>query len=83
MIQVNMEKALKSAHNARREARSKLFQPLDIKATIPSEADQAEADRAAIRAEDAILQTNMDNATTADALKNLIPDLDEESLLLP
>ena len=83
MIQVNMEKALKSAHNARREARLKLFKPLDVKATIPSEADQAEADRAAIRAEDAILQTSMDNAVTADDLKNLIPELDEGSLLIP
>ena len=43
MITINLNKAKELAHNKRRAARSAEFAPLDIKATIPSEAAAAEA----------------------------------------
>jgi hypothetical protein len=73
MITINMVKAKDIAHSARRTVRNKAFAPLDVKATIPSEAAQAEADRAAIRVADDTLQTQMDAASDADALKALMP----------
>ena len=73
MITVDMTKAKVIAHDARRTVRNKAFAPLDVKATIPSEAAQAEADRAAIRVADDTLQTQMDAASDADALKALMP----------
>ena len=71
MITINITKAKNIAHDARRTARSAEFAPLDIKATIPSEAVAAEAARASIRAKYAAMQTTIDAATTVDQLKNL------------
>ena len=73
MITIDMVKAKDIAHSARRTARNKAFAPLDVKATIPSEAAKAEADRAAIRVADSALQIQMDAATTAEELKALMP----------
>ena len=73
MITIDMNKAKVIAHDVRRSVRNASFAPLDIKATIPSEAEAAEASRAAIRAVDADLQVSMDSATTADELKALMP----------
>tara|TARA_R110001632_G_scaffold30724_1_gene80680 strand:+ start:750 stop:980 length:231 start_codon:yes stop_codon:yes gene_type:complete len=73
MITINMNKAKVIAHDVRRVVRNAAFAPLDIKATIPSEAVAAEASRAAIRAADATLQVSMDAASTADELKALMP----------
>jgi hypothetical protein len=73
MIQINMTKAKAIAHDARRAARAKEFEPLDIKATIPSEAAAAEAARQAIRDKYAALQAQMDAAQTPEQLKALMP----------
>ena len=73
MITIDITKAKVIAHDARRAIRNASFAPLDIKATIPQEAEAAEASRAAIRAADADLQISMDSATTADELKALMP----------
>lgn len=73
MINVNMSKARDIAHTARRAARAEKFAPLDVEATIPSMAADAEAKRQVIRDEDAALQVSMDAATTADELKALMP----------
>ena len=73
MITINMNKAKVIAHDVRRSVRNADFAPLDIKATIPSEAVAAEASRAAIRSADATLQVSMDAASTADELKALMP----------
>ena len=73
MITIDMTKAKVIAHDVRRSVRNAEFAPLDIKATIPSEAEAAEASRAAIRAADANLQVSMDAASTADELKALMP----------
>ena len=72
-ITINMTKAKVIAHDARRAERNAAFAPLDIKATIPAEATQAEADRDVIRVADAALQVSMDAATDADTLKALMP----------
>lgn len=74
MININMNKAKEIAHEQRRAVRAEKFAPLDIKATIPSEADAAEAARQAIRDEDAALQTAMDNASSVEELKALLPE---------
>jgi len=73
MITINIDKAKTIAHNARRTARSAEFAPLDIKATIPSEATAAEAARATVRAKYASMQTAIDVASTIDEIKAAMP----------
>lgn len=73
MITVDMTKAKAIAHEKRRQARSEEFAPLDIKATIPTEAEAAEAARQVVRDKYATMQTAMDAATTPDELKELLP----------
>jgi len=73
MITINIDKAKTIAHDARRTARSAEFAPLDIKATIPSEATAAETARAAVRAKYASMQTAIDAATTPDEIKAAMP----------
>jgi len=73
MITINITKAKTIAHDARRTARSAEFAPLDIKATIPSEATSAEAERQVIRDKYAVMQTAIDAATTTDQLKAAMP----------
>ena len=74
MIVINIDKAKQIAHEKRRLARSEEFAPLDIKATIPSEAASAEAARQIIRDKYAAMQTQMDAAATTDELKALLPN---------
>jgi hypothetical protein len=73
MITININKAKNIAHDARRTARSAEFAPLDIKATIPSEATAAEAARQAVRDKYTTMQTAIDAATTTDAIKAAMP----------
>jgi hypothetical protein len=73
MITININKAKTIAHDARRLARSAEFAPLDIKATIPSEATAAEAARAVIRTKYATMQTAIDAATTTEQIKAVMP----------
>jgi hypothetical protein len=72
-ITINITKAKNIAHDARRTARSAEFAPLDIKATIPSEATAAEAARQAVRDKYSTMQTAIDAATTTDAIKAAMP----------
>ena len=72
MITINIDKAKAIAHDKRREARSAEFAPLDIKATIPSEAVAAETARAVIRTKYATMQTTIDAATTVEEIKDAI-----------
>ena len=69
MITINIDKAKDIAHNMRRAARAAEFAPLDVKATIPSEAAAAEAARQFIRDKYASVQTAIDAATTPEAIK--------------
>jgi len=73
-IVIDLTKAKDIAHDKRRAARSAELAPLDIKATIPSEAAAAEAARKAIREKYTTLQAQMDAAQTADELKALLPE---------
>ena len=73
MITINIDKAKGIAHDKRREARSAEFAPLDIKATIPSEATAAEAARQAVREKYAAMQVAIDSATTVDEIKAAMP----------
>lgn len=69
MIVINLDKAKAIGHNIRREERAKEFAPLDIKATIPSEAAAAEAARQAIRDKYAVIQSEIDAAQTPEEIK--------------
>ena len=74
-IVIDLTKAKAITHEARRAARSAEFAPLDVKATIPSEAVAAEAARAAIRTKYADMQTTIDAAADVAALKGIIESL--------
>ena len=74
-ITVNVTKAKGIAHDVRRAKRSEEFAPLDIKATIPSEATAAEEARAAVRAKYATVQANIDSAADVDTLKTIVDGL--------
>jgi len=74
-IVIDLTKAKAITHDARRTARAAEFAPLDVKATIPSEAAAAEAARAAIRTKYADIQTAVDAATDVAALKGIIESL--------
>ena len=73
MITINIDKAKTIAHDIRRSARSAEFAPLDIKATIPSEAATAEVARQVIRDKYATMQTAIDAATTTNEIKAAMP----------
>lgn len=75
MISINIDKAKTIAHDKRRAARATEFAPLDVKATIPSEAAAAEAARQAVREKYATVQTNIDAAADVDALKTIVEGL--------
>lgn len=75
MITINIDKAKGVAHDKRRTARSAEFAPLDIKATIPSEATQAEAARQAIREKYAVIQQQIDAAQDVETLKAIVEEL--------
>lgn len=60
------------AHDKRRRERAEAFAPLDIEATIPSKATQAEAARQVIRDADAIKQAAIDGAVDEAELRGLL-----------
>jgi hypothetical protein len=75
MIKINLDKAKDIAHDKRRAARSAEFAPLDIKATIPTEATAAEEARQAVRQKYAEIQTNIDAASDVTSLKQIVEAL--------
>lgn len=75
MITVNIDKAKAIVHDKRRAARSGEFAPLDIKATIPSEAITAEAARQAVREKYAAIQADIDAALGVLELKAIVEAL--------
>ena len=74
-INISMPKAQDIAHDKRRAARSVEFAPLDIKATIPSEAVKAEAARQVVRDKYSAIQLNIDSALSASELKLIVEGL--------
>ena len=75
MISINIDKAKTIAHDKRRAARAAEFAPLDIRATIPSEATAAEAARQAVREKYATVQTSIDAASDVVTLKTIVEGL--------
>ena len=75
MITVNIDKAKLIAHEKRREARAEEFKQLDIQATIPMLAEQAEQKRQEVRDKYALMQTEIDDASTVDDVKGAITPL--------
>lgn len=71
-MKINLEKAKEIAHDRRRQVRAEKFAPLDIKATIPKESEQAEADRQVIRDADEELQLSIEAFTDVDSLIDLM-----------
>lgn len=71
-IDIDMVKATEITHDRRRNKRDEEFAPLDIKATIPAEAEAAEAARVVIRRKYDDMQIAIDNGTTAEDLKGII-----------
>ena len=74
-IVIDIDKAKAIGHDMRRAARAQEFAPLDIKATIPSEAAAAEAARQAVRVKYAALQADIDAAADVAALKTIVESL--------
>ena len=74
-IVIDITKAKAITHEARRAARSAEFAPLDVKASIPSEAVAAEEARAAVRTKYADMQTAVDAATDVATLKTIVEQL--------
>lgn len=75
MININLDKAKDISHDKRRNKRTDMLKQLDIEATIPTMAEQAEIQRQAIRDQFAAIQTEIDNAETIDQLKVIITQL--------
>lgn len=69
MIRVNLDKAKEIGHEMRRAERAKEFAPLDVKATIPSEAAAAEVARQAVREKYAVIQSEIDAAQSPEQIK--------------
>ena len=75
MITVNIDKAKAIVHDIRRAKRAAEFAPLDVKATIPSEAAAAEAARQAVREKYATVQADIDAASGVAELKTIVEQL--------
>jgi hypothetical protein len=72
MININLDKAKDIAHDMRRAKRAEEFAPLDIKATIPSEAVAAETARQAVRDKYAAMQAEINAASTPEEIKTTL-----------
>lgn len=75
MITVNLNKAKEIAHSLRRADRDEKMKPLDIEATIPAMATEAENKRQVIRDANAVIQSQINAATNEVELKELIDQL--------
>lgn len=69
MITINIDKAKNIAHDIRRAKRSEEFAPLDVQASIPSQATAAEAARQVVRDKYAAMQTEINAAATPEEIK--------------
>lgn len=74
-VDVDMPKAKLISHDKRRRARDAEMSPLDIEATIPAKAKQAEEKRQVIRDKYAAIQSSIDAAATVEQLKSIVISL--------
>jgi hypothetical protein len=72
MININVNKAKDIAHDIRRAKRAEEFAPLDIQATIPSQASTAESARQVVRDKYAAMQTQINSASTPEEIKTAL-----------
>jgi hypothetical protein len=72
MININVNKAKDIAHDIRRSKRAEEFAPLDIQATIPSQASAAESARQVVRDKYAAMQTQINSASTPEEIKTAL-----------
>lgn len=72
MITINVNKAKDIAHDIRRAKRAEEFAPLDVQATIPSQASAAESARQVIRDKYAAMQTQINSASTPEEIKTAL-----------
>jgi hypothetical protein len=72
MININVNKAKNIAHDIRRAKRAEEFAPLDIQATIPSQASAAESARQVVRDKYAAMQTQINSASTPEEIKTAL-----------
>jgi hypothetical protein len=72
MITINIDKAKNIAHDIRRAKRAEEFAPLDIQATIPSQASAAESARQLVRDKYAAMQTQINSASTPEEIKTAL-----------
>lgn len=72
MITVNINKAKEIGHSIRRDKRAEEFKPFDdaIAKQIPGQIDGAEEARQAIREKYAVIQSQIDAASTAEEIKS-------------
>lgn len=68
----NLVKSKLIAHGMRRAKRAAELAPLDVQATIPSQATAAEAARQKIRDDYAVIQVNVDAAADTTALRTVL-----------
>lgn len=82
MIKINLEKAKDIAHKLRREAREKEFEPFDqiISKQIPgNKSEEAEAQRVLIRAKYEAIQAELEEASDANELKQIMKKFDQKA----
>ena len=75
MITIDINKAKEISHSKRRDARAAEFAPLDIQATIPALAEQAEAERQLVRDKYADIQTEIDTSNTVEELNEILSSI--------
>lgn len=78
MIRVNLDKAKAIAHDLRRDARAKEFEPFDeaVALRIPGEITKAEAARKEIRKKYDGVQEEIDAAISVEHLKTIVDSLE-------
>jgi hypothetical protein len=72
-MQINLDKAKTIAHERRRVARDQEFLPLDREVNIPSKATEAESKRQAVRDKYAVIQDQIDAASSVQELAAVKP----------
>lgn len=71
-IEIDLAGAKDIAHELRRIKRATELAPLDIEASIPAKAQEAEARRQVVRDKYAAIQAQIDGCSTPDQLKAII-----------
>lgn len=71
-VDIDLPKAKLIAHDKRRAKRDAELKPLDVQATIPSQAAAAETARQKIRDDYATIQANIDASPNVNALRSIV-----------